>query len=137
MNTDSLSPEMIERWLWLRSVEWLNFPAFLSQLAVPLLLIIFPWFYVIGGVVLLGIIWCAARYSFVSVQVANIAAIAVTWLKWPIAIGGAAYLFTYEQRAISLLALLWPLLAAFVGIPGKIGIVERRFGIKIGLTPPS
>ena len=141
MNTDTLTPELFQRWIWLRAVEWLNWPAFLSQLVVPILLIFFSWIYVLAAVVLLGIVWSTMRYRFVWVAPLNSAANIVTWLKWPIAVGSAAYLFIHDQIGVALLALLWPMLAGLIGVPGKIGLVEQaivtNIGIKSGLMPPT
>ena len=119
----------------MRAIEWLNWPAFLSQLFAPILLVLLPWYYVAGGIVVAGVLWCSVRYKVVNVTLANLAAVVVTLLKWPIAIGSAAYLFLHDQKVVAAIALLWPVVAAFVGIPGKVGVVERNFGMRLGLSP--
>lgn len=126
----------IKRWLWLRAVEWAALPAFVSQPLVPILLIFFPWYWVLGTVVTLGVLWCPIRYLFVNVAVATAAALFVAWLKWPTAVGSAIYLFLHHHPLPAVIALLWPLLGGFVGIPGEVGIIELAFAKKIGFVPP-
>ena len=56
----------------------------------------------------------------------------MAWLKWPAAISAAIYLFIKGNYISGVLALLWPLLAGFVCIPGKVGLIELAFAKKIG-----
>ncbi|WP_298431686.1 hypothetical protein [Geobacter sp.] len=136
MNFAGWNDEEIKRWLWLRAVEWAGLPAFVSQPLVPVLFIFFPWYWVLGAVVMLGVLWCPIRYLFVNVAVATFACLIVAWLKWPAAAGSAIYLFLHNQPLSAIFALLWPLLSGFVGIPGKVGIIELAFAKKIGFIPP-
>ena len=118
----------------LRAVEWNALPAFLSQPLAPVLLIFFPWYWVLGSVLVLGLAWCAVRYLFVNVAVATVACLVVTWLKWPAAVGSAIYLFFRHEPVPAVVALLWPLVAGFTGIPGNLGIIELAFAKKIGFV---
>lgn len=129
------SDEEVKRWIWLRAVEWAALPAFVSQPLAPILIIFFPWYWVLVTVVALGFLWCALRYLFVSVTIAKAASLFVSWFKWPAAIGSALYLFSHHAPVPAVIALLWPLFGGFVGIPGKVGVIELAFAKKIGFIP--
>ena len=128
---ESYSEPEIQRWLYVRAVEWTAWPAFITQPVVPILTIFFPLYKVLLAVFLLGIIWCAVRYSFVSPRLAQIAASFVL-LKWPASLGSAIYLYAHRNYLSGTIALFWPLLAGLIGIPGKIGVVELALAKKIG-----
>jgi hypothetical protein len=137
MGQVTLTEPEIQRWLWLRAVEWCGFPAFISQPIVPILLIFFPVSEVIPSIIILGISWCSVRYAFVNVFIANHASIFVAFLKWPAAIGSFIYLLIHKQYLSGFVALLWPLVAGFISIPGKVGIIELSFAKKIGYVDQS
>ncbi len=122
----------LQRWLWLRAVEWANWPSFLSQPLAPILFIFIWWPYVLAGIIVLDILWASIRYSYVNPQLANAGAILVAWPTWPAAIGAAIYLFIKGNYISGVLALLWPLLAGSVCIPAKIGLIELAFAKKVG-----
>jgi len=125
----------IKKWLWLRSVEWAALPAYLSQPLAPIMFIFLPWYWVIATVLVLGVLWTAFRYFYVNVTIATIACFFVVWAKWPAAIGSAIYLFLHHQPGPALIALAWPLVGGFVGVPGKVGLIELAFAKKIGFVP--
>ena len=134
MNFTGYTEEEMIRWLWLRAVEWESFPAFISQPIAPILFIFFPWYYVLLVIFVLGVLWCFIRYSFVSVTAAAVACMTVIWLKWLSAIGSSIYLFIHHQIVAGIVALLWPLLAGLVQIPGKAGVIQLAFAKKIGFS---
>jgi hypothetical protein len=127
-----LTESELQRWLWLRAVEWANWPSFLSQPLAPILFIFLFWPYVIAGIFFLDIFWSSIRYSYVNPQLANSGAILVSWLKWPAAIGAAIYLSIQDNYISGVLALLWPFLAGLICLPAKIGQIELAFAKKIG-----
>lgn len=135
-NPRAHSDEENSRWLCLRAIEWAAFPAYLSQPVAPILFIFYPWYFVVLAVVALGLIWCFVRYSFVSVGLASAVVAPVVWLKWPVAIASSIYLFIQHQPVAGVFALLWPLVAAFTGLPAKTGIIELAFAKKIGFVSP-
>src|SRR6516165_6895732 len=45
------------RWAWLRAVEWLGWPQFISQPIIPILLYFYPWPWVVGFVSLATLAW--------------------------------------------------------------------------------
>lgn len=122
----------LQRMLWLRAVEWSNWPMFISQPLVPILFIFFWWPYVLAAFFILDILWSTIRYSYVNLRVANIGATFVVWLKWPATIVAAIYLFIQGRYIVAALALVWPLLSGLISIPGKIGLIELEFAKKIG-----
>jgi hypothetical protein len=126
----------IQRWLWLRAVEWSGFPGFVSQIIAPILFIFYPWWQVVLGIILVGLVWCVVRYWFISVAISNTACLAVVWFKWPVAIGSAIYLFAHHQPLAGVLAVIWPLIAGFMTPPGKVGIIELRLAKRIGYVAP-
>ena len=122
----------LRRLLWLRAIEWANWPAFLAQPMAPILFIFLWWPYVLVGGFVLDILWTSIRYSYVNIWLANSGAIIVTWLKWPAAIGAAIYLFIQGSYIAGVLALIWPWLAGLICIPAKVGQIELAFAKKIG-----
>ncbi|HEY5505570.1 MAG TPA: hypothetical protein VIK28_10475 [Sedimentisphaerales bacterium] len=140
MSFDTYTDDEIKRWLWLRAIEWGAFPAFLSQPVAPILFIFSPWYFVVLGVVALGLIWRFVRYSFVSVRVAGAVVVPIVWLKWPASIGSGIYLFIHHQPAAGVLALVWPFVAGWIGaatsFPTYVGTIELAFAKKIGYVSP-
>jgi len=109
----------IQRWCLLRAIEWCVFPAFASQPLVPIMFLLFPWYWVIAVVVALNFLWSGIRYSCVNITAARAACLFVTLAKWPLAIGSAIYLFINREFVPDLIALFWPLLAGLIPLPGK------------------
>jgi hypothetical protein len=52
------------RWSWLRAVEWIQWPLFMSQPVVPVLLYFYRWPVVVGGVVVITFLWRAVIVPF-------------------------------------------------------------------------
>ena len=122
----------IQRWCLLRAIEWCAFPAFASQPLVPIMFLLFSWYWVIAAVVVLNILWSGIRYSYVNITAAMVACLFVAWVKWPSAIGSAVYLFVHRQFVPGLIALLWPLISGLIPPSGKIGVIELAFAKKLG-----
>jgi hypothetical protein len=136
MNFSGYTEPEIQRWLWLRAIEWSGFPAYVSQIVGPILFIFYPWWQVVLGFILVGFIWCIVRYWFVSVTISTTACLAVVWLKWPIAICSAIYLFIQQQFVAGVVAIVWPFVAGFTTPPGKVGVIELRLAKRIGYVAP-
>jgi|SRR5258708_4649600 hypothetical protein len=98
--------EETRRWLFLRAAEWKNWPSFLSQPVVPVLFIFYTWYYVLGGVLFLDILWAGLRYRYVNVPAATNAVYFVSFCKWPAGIGSAIYLFAHHSYFVGVLAIL-------------------------------
>jgi hypothetical protein len=114
-------------------MEWTNWPSFISQPIVPIMLIFYRWYFVLLAVFILDLLWTAIRYRYVNVAAATYAVIFVKFCKWPAALGSAVYLFVHHSYLPGILAVAWPLgLCGVVVVPGKIGEVELLFARKIG-----
>jgi len=124
-------PEL-RRWLRLRAIEWANWPAFISQPLLPVLLVFFSWPYPLAGLIAADVLWALVRYSWVSPRLASLAALAVAWLKWPSVVGSAMYLLAHRSYAAGVIAVLWPLLAGFVRVPAQLGKIELMLAKKVG-----
>lgn len=135
MRFENWTDAEIQRWLLLRAIEWNAFPAFASQPLVPIMFLLFSWYWVIAAVVVLNILWSGIRYYYVNITAATAACLFVVWAKWPFAIGSAICLFFYRQFVPGFIALFWPLLAGLVPPSGKIGVIELAFAKKIGYMP--
>jgi len=75
--------------------------------------------------------------SLVSVDAASRAApIRSVTMKCPTAIGSSILLFVHQRPAAGVVALIWPLVASFTGLPGMIGDIQLAFARKLGFLPP-
>ena len=137
----------VQRWLYLRAIEWCAWPLFVSQPIVPLLLITFSPVAILLALIVADLLWRLVRYSFVSPRLASGGASFVIFLKWPCAIGSAIYLVFQHRYPVALLACAWPLFASFVSAPAsllsavigrhtQVGRVELEFAKRIGYVQP-
>lgn len=142
------------RWSWLRAVEWIGWPLFLSQPIVPVLLYFFPWYWICGAVIAVTIVWRAAVVPFlVAPRLADIGPPFVT-CKFITAPLMAYFLWRRGDTAIALIAFLWPFLGVILaqwlmaipiallnltalGNGSAIGRVQTRFLSAIGLERAS
>jgi hypothetical protein len=139
------------RWAWLRAVEWRDWPVFLSQVLVPPLLCLYPWAWVLGGLVVLTIAWRALVATWWVSMVADLAPMFVL-LKF-IAAPASAYILWHRMGpALAIVALVWPWLGPLaiglvLAIPGMflehltplgklamVGPVQRRFMAMLGYS---
>jgi hypothetical protein len=121
----------IERWLFLRAVEWSAWTAFLSQPIAPVLLIMLPWPTVLLVVVCSDLVWQCIQYGFVSVRLSKLSCLFVVLLKWPAAVGSSIYLLVHAKYILAIVALLWPALAGLLGSP--VGMLFGLFRIRRGV----
>jgi hypothetical protein len=109
------------RWAFLRALEWVHWPLFISQPLVPILLYFYPWPWIVGLVVLITLAWrLVVAPVAVSPMLANAGA---TFVKLRFA-ASPIMAFLIWQRGdywVAVLALLWP----FVGV----GIVSWMLGL--------
>ena len=132
MNFDGYTEPEIQRWVRLRAIEWSGFSSFVSQIIAPVLFIFYPWWQVVIGVVLIGLVWCLVRYWFISATILDTTCLVVVWLKWPVSICSAIYLFIQRQFVAGVVALVWPLVAGFTIIPGRLDLFRTRLAKRIG-----
>jgi hypothetical protein len=119
MTLSSYSEADLHRWLHLRAIEWAGWPAFVSQPIIPVLLIFYPWAWVLLVLLCAELVWSFFGYSVVSVSLSSLSARFVIIFKWPGALVSSIVLFTQGRYALAAVSLLWPLLAGF--IPGPSG----------------
>jgi len=148
-NSSGHSNDENVRWSWLRAVEWLSWPLFMSQPAVPVLLYYYPWPAVLGTVVVVAFLWRAIVVPFwVAPRLAAFGPMFVM-LKFLAAPVMAVLLWQRGDTPVALVALLWPVAGPtfaqwFMILPtallsltplgeaSQIGPVQTRFLLAIG-----
>ena len=143
-NAASHSDEENLRWAWLRAVEWMGWPTFLSQVFAPVLLIFYPWHWVLGGLIVTHFAW---RNFVASRWVSMIAdqGPMFVMLRFIAAPVSAFVIWQQHHRWIAAVALLWPWVAPLVvgwallipqslmeamtplGEQAQIGVIQKRF----------
>jgi hypothetical protein len=120
------SAEENTRWSWLRAVEWIEWPLFLSQPVVPVLLYFYPWQWVLGVTALIGLLWrLLVVPSFISTELAYLGPLFVV-LKYVTAPVIAFLLWRQNEPWIAALALLWPFAGLFV-VQFGVGLIYAPF----------
>jgi hypothetical protein len=138
VRVDQFRPDELTRVCWLRAVEWLAWPAFLSQPLLPLFYVFYPVYWVLLAVVVVGFFWLLFRHKFASLRLA-------TWgcywvrLKWVTIPIGLLVLFRESRYIAVALTLATPWLASLLnlpaqlaaawilGSPSQVGIVQTKF----------
>jgi len=138
---DRYTEAEVQRWLQLRAIEWSNWPAFISQLIVPILLLRVPALSVLLALALADLLWRFVSTSWISMTLVRIGP-DITLLKWPSAIVCACVLSFSHRFGIAALALAWPIIGSLVSVVGSIlsvrlgigtiGAVERALAARIG-----
>jgi len=127
--------EEIDRYVFLRAIEWLAFPAFvLIGLGAPLLLVIRPIPLIIC-VAIVNYVWSliATRYVSLSVSQTGVFLHQLKWLTAPLT--ALVFLLHHEYR-IMFVALLWPLigmLLSLIRVNDKNGSIAYRLRQQIFL----
>ena len=133
----------IKRWLQLRAIEWSGWPAFITQPLIPLLLTAFPALPVLLTLLAAETLWPFVSLFCINLPLVKLSPLLATFLKWPSAIGCGVFLFMHHRPGVAVLALLWPVLAAFASapatlltvrlrLPGQIAVIERVLAQRIG-----
>jgi len=120
-------PDEIVRLSWLRSVEWLSWPAFVSQPILPALYLFWPWYYVWAWLAVATLAWRFLRYRFVSYTLASTGCLFVR-LKWPVMLIFSIYYFWHRAYVLAVLTLATPLVPMLMTIlsTGMVGLVQKR-----------
>jgi hypothetical protein len=118
----------------LRAIEWGIWPAFLSEPIVPLLLPFFEWWGIIGVVAVLTVLWSFIRYKYINLTMARFGVyfVLLKWIACPLA---AIYLAVQHNYILAILAIVWPMLAAYLGIfvgGAQIGKIQKMFMAELG-----
>jgi hypothetical protein len=112
-SAESHSDDENFRWAWLRSVEWVAWPLFISQPLVPILLYFYPWFVVLASVIVATFAWRLIIVPFLIIPaVADFGSVFVT-LRFATSPVMAFLIWQKGQAWTALLALLWPLFGNF------------------------
>lgn len=140
------------RWAWLRANEWVNWPLFLSQPIIPVLLYFVDWPILLGAIVVITFFWRTIIVPFwVAPALADAGALLVK-LRFLTAPVMAYLLWRRGDTPIAVAAGLWPLLGVTValtvlaipeamisftrlGKASQFGPVQARFLRAIGLQP--
>ena len=97
------------RWILLRSIEWVQWPLFISQPIVPILLWFCEWQPVVLAVIAVSIIWrFGIATRFVSIRLADLGPILVV-LKFVVCPVMAFLIWKQGDQFGAVLALLWPM----------------------------
>jgi hypothetical protein len=129
------SQDEVMRLCWLRALEWLSWPAFLSQPVLPMLYLFWPWYSVLIGVAIVSIAWRFVRNKFTSYRLASVGCLFVR-LKWPTIFTLAIYFLLHGKYFLSALTLVTPLVAMAM-IPlstGTVGVLQMRFAGELLFT---
>ncbi|MGD0338514.1 MAG: hypothetical protein ABSB78_06970 [Bacteroidota bacterium] len=126
-----LTDEEVRRWIWLRSIEWANWPIFISQPLIPIAIIFFKWWLVLVMIYTINIFWSGVRYKYFDPLSATLAAFFVK-LRWPAAIGCGVYLFIHSNYELAMVACLWPLLSGLLVLSGKLERIQELLNGTMG-----
>ena len=120
-----------------RSLEWVNWPLYISLSVVPVLLIYIPWWKLLIGVIVLNWIWRFVRCRYQSIGLAMLGALLIP-LRWPISIIMAIYFFITKSYFLSFLSVFWPILVYYllglIFIPSSASdlvLIQKKFYEKI------
>jgi hypothetical protein len=120
-----------------RSLEWANWPLYISLSVFPVLLIYIPWWQLLMGVFVLNWIWRLVRCRYQSIGLAMLGAFSIP-LRWPISIIMAIYFFITKSYFLSFLSVFWPILVffllGFVFVPSSssdLMLIQKKFYEKI------
>jgi len=103
-----IGDELKARWILLRSIEWINWPLFISQSVVALLLWFYEWQPVVVAVIVVTITWrLAIATRCVSVKLVELGPPLVC-LKFLICPIMALLIWWQGDRVGAVVALLWP-----------------------------
>ncbi len=134
--------EVNAKWANLRAIEWIAFPAFVSQPLVPILLLKFRWYEIIIGLILAAFIWNPIKCRFVNIPLASASAIFVKVMKWPLTIGMGVFFLFKGMWLNATISFCWTLIVFgvvpfYASLSKGIGYYELRFMQKMGYEMPN
>lgn len=132
MKFQNYTYDEIRQYLLLRAIEWGNFPNFISQPIVPVLLLFYPWYFVVLGTLGINVLWSLVRYRFIDADLSCAVVTPIRVLTWPSAIGSCILLGIHDLYLPAGIALIWPVIVGFFSIPAKYGQIEREIGAQLG-----
>lgn len=123
------------KWAYLRALEWANFPAFISQPIIPVLLVFLNWKLVLGVFIIISILWnFTLRYRrFLNVSALSypIYFVMLKWITGPIS---AYLLYMNEHVWLALIALFWSFISTILANipPPMTGRIQRKMLQEMG-----
>jgi hypothetical protein len=118
------------QWSWLRAVEWISWPMFISQPVVPVLLYFYDWRWVLLSLFLLTLLWgVTVLQEFVSVRLVGIGPFFAA-LKYATCPLMAVLIWQQGHRIIAALALLWPLVGPLIARRNSNRLKAHRVRLK-------
>lgn len=138
MAQDMMTFQETRQWAMLRAIEWAEWPIFVAQPLVPLLLLWISWWKIVIGLWVVDLLWNTFNEKWVNVSLADFGCYFVK-LKWLSSVGMAIYFYANDMLLYAVVSLLWPLitLVLMLLVPSRtmIGRVESLFLQKIGVYP--
>ena len=136
--TDNLTSDEIVRATWLRAVEWVQWPAFVSQPILPILALFFTPWKIFVGLIICGYLWMFIRYQIASYRIATAGCLFVR-LKWLSCPAVAVYFLINRRWIEAVFSLCSPIVAQlamlFIHPTGQIGRVQKMFFKELGFDP--
>ena len=106
--------ELNTQWAKLRAIEWIGWPLFVTQPLVPMMLYFYPWYWIVISLISITFLWrIFLAPNFVSVNIVAFGAM-FTWFKFLSSPVICYLLWKRGDAALSLLALLWPLVGIII-----------------------
>ena len=133
----SYTREEIYAFIIQRSLEWANWPLYISLSVFPVLLIYIPWWQLLMGFFVFNWIWRLVRCRYQSIGLAMLGAFSIP-LRWLISIIMAIYFFITKSYFLSFLSIFWPILVfyllSFIFVPSSysdIILIQKKLYKKI------
>jgi hypothetical protein len=147
-NPNEHSDDENVQWCWLRAVEWIRWPYFISQPRAPVMLLLWWWPTVVFIILLANLLWYFFVRPFVIILWVSQFGVYFVRLKWLVCPGMAIYFYSVGQVTNAWISLLWPVLIilipllplvsllALAVIPtAPIGPILKRFMMALGYHP--
>jgi hypothetical protein len=129
----NLSEKEFKRFIWLRAIEWANWPLFVSQPVIPIAMIFLNWWWVVGGIFFINILWSTIKYRSFSLPIA-MAGVFFVRLRWISAAISGLYFIFIQNYFLAFLAVLWPILNALIVFPDKLNRIRLLIAESMGYT---
>ncbi len=128
MKLKGYSEEEIQKWSWLRAVEWSAWPSFLAMGIGQFMLLVITPFAAMLMVLLATFVWSIFCRYFVSAKLVTIG-VFVNKLKWLSSPLVFIILLTQHETIPAFIALFWPFIAMFLQflrLPSKVGAIQEK-----------
>lgn len=136
VNPRDNSKEEIALWTYLRALEWMTWPEYVSQLFIPILFIFFDYKLVLFGLIFVTFNWIIfIRSNFLFMPFVAIPVPFVVLLKWPISLGVGVYFLIKHNYFLAAFSAMWPIwMMLIMFVPDVIAAKLERNKYGIGIT---